>query len=167
MKVEIVNKSNNPLPKYETIRSAGMDLRAYIETPKNGEFIKYKGENFYIDVRDDNSLAIVIQPGGRVLIPTGLHMAIPEGYELQIRPRSGLALKQGISLVNSPGTIDSDYRGDIGAIVINHGSDSLLIANGDRICQAVLSKVEQLEPVEVTDLDKTSRGEGGFGHTGR
>ena len=108
----------------------------------------------------------IIQPGGRALISTGLQIALPVGYEAQIRPRSGLALKNGISVVNSPGTIDSDYRGDIGIILINHGFEPFMVEQGDRIAQMVIVKYEQAEFVEVQELDETSRGDGGFGHTG-
>lgn len=145
--VKVFNKSTNPLPMYATTGSAGIDLLASVET----------------DAR------IIVYPGKRALIKTGLHVAIPEGYELQIRPRSGLALKQGISIVNSPGTIDSDYRGEIGVIIINHGEEAVGFANGEKICQAVLKEVEQLiwEPVgSVEELAATERGEGGFGSTG-
>lgn len=143
MKIQIVNKSGHPLPSYSTAFSAGMDLRAYITEE------------------------IVILPGERKLIPTGLYIALPEGYEAQIRPRSGLALKAGISLVNSPGTIDADYRGEVGIIMINHGKDSFSIQNGDRICQMVIGVYSKAEWEEVDELGLTERGEGGFGHTGK
>lgn len=147
IKVQVYNKSGNPLPKYETANAAGMDLIA--------------------DVSGNDR--ILIYPGKRCLIKTGLHVAIPEGFELQIRPRSGLALKKGITVLNTPGTIDSDYRGEIGVILYNTGDESVGIANGERIAQAILtpvvscmwSDVEHLE-----DLSKTDRGEGGFGSTG-
>lgn len=140
--VNIVNKSNNPLPAYETEGSAGLDLRAWLEN------------------------TVVLHPGERTLIPTGLHIALPVGYEAQIRPRSGLALKKGVSLVNSPGTIDSDYRGDVGVIVINHGQEDLVVNSGDRICQMVIKKYERVKWNLTDSLDETERGEGGFGHTG-
>lgn len=142
MKVQIVNKSNNPLPQYATPSSAGVDLRADLQQP------------------------LVLEPMQRTLIPTGLYVALPEGYEMQLRPRSGLALRQGISLVNSPGTVDADYRGEIGVIVINYGSEPVTINPGDRICQAVISRYTQVQWQQVTELDTTTRGEGGFGHTG-
>ncbi|MCV6594315.1 MAG: dUTP diphosphatase [Silicimonas sp.] len=134
-----------PLPSYETAGAAGADLRA----------------NFAD--RADVELA----PGARVLIPTGLHVAIPEGFEMQIRPRSGLALKQGISLVNTPGTIDSDYRGPLGILVINHGQEPVTISHGQRIAQAVIAPVVQARFAIVANLDETARGVGGFGSTGR
>ncbi len=135
MVVKIINKSQNPLPAYATELSAGMDLRA------------------------DLPQAVVLRPMERRLIPTGLYVELPEGYEMQLRPRSGLALRQGIGLVNSPGTIDADYRGEI-------GSDDVTIAPGDRICQAVVCKYTRVEWQSADSLGETSRGEGGFGHTG-
>jgi len=142
MKIKIVNKSNHDLPHYATALSAGLDLRANV--------------NSYT----------VLSPGERKLIPTGLYIALPEGYEAQIRPRSGLAIKHGISLVNSPGTIDADYRGEIKVIMINHGKENFIINDGDRICQMVIQKVEQAQWQEVESLEETDRGEGGFGHSG-
>ncbi|NLY47125.1 MAG: dUTP diphosphatase [Tissierella sp.] len=142
MKIKVINKSEFPLPEYETSGSAGIDLQAYVSSP------------------------IVLKPFSRVLIPTGLYISIPVGYEGQIRGRSGLALKHGITLANGIGTIDSDYRGEIKVILINLGDEPFLINNGDRIAQFVLSKYETIkfEPVEY--LEETTRGEGGFGHTG-
>lgn len=142
MEVKIVNKSNNPLPEYKTVQSAGMDLRAFIAEP------------------------IVLKPLERKLIPTGLYIALPDGYEAQIRPRSGLALKNGITVLNTPGTIDADYRGEIGVILINLSDTEFTIESGDRICQMVIQKIEQPEMIEVSVLDETERGDGGFGHTG-
>ena len=143
MKVKVINLNpNNSLPKYETPDSAGMDLRANINTEWT------------------------IDPGERILIPTGLKMAIPSGYECQIRPRSGLALKKGITVLNTPGTIDASFRGEVGVIIINHSNDTFIINPGDRIAQAVFNKVEYVELEEVDELDETERGEGGFGHTG-
>ena len=142
MEVKIVNKSNNPLPEYKTVQSAGMDLRAFIAEP------------------------IVLKPLERKLIPTGLYIALPDGYEAQIRPRSGLALKNGITVLNTPGTIDADYRGEIGVILINLSDTEFTIESGDRICQMVIQKIEQPEMIEVFVLDETERGDGGFGHTG-
>lgn len=141
MIVKVINKSENKLPEYATPGSAGMDLRASISEP------------------------ITLEPMKRVLIPTDLYMKIPEGYELQIRPRSGLALKQAITVLNTPGTIDCDYVSNIGVILINLSEESYIINPGDRIAQAVLNKVEQIEWEEVKSLDKTSRN-GGFGSTG-
>jgi len=140
--VKIVNKSANPLPTYTTAGSAGMDVRADISEP------------------------VVLEPMCRHLIPTGLYVAIPEGYELQMRPRSGLALKKGISLVNTPGTIDCDYRGEIGVIIINLSDEPFTVNPGDRICQMVLNRVPQVEWMPVDTLDDTDRGAGGFGHSG-
>jgi dUTP pyrophosphatase len=141
--VKIVNKSKHGLPSYGTLLSAGMDLRANIEEE------------------------IVLKPGERRLIPTGLFIALPVGYEAQIRPRSGLALKFGISLVNTPGTIDADYRGEIGIILINHSNEPFVIKDGERICQMVINKYETIEWEPTDTLDETERGAGGFGHTGK
>lgn len=148
MRVQIVNKSSNPLPTYSTEYSAGMDLRANLKDEKG------------------NDEVISIAPGKRVLIPTGLYIQLPYGYEAQIRPRSGLALKYGITVLNTPGTIDADYRGEIGVCLINHGNDTFDVHHGDRIAQIVFAKVEQAALVEVSELVDTKRGTGGFGHTG-
>ena len=142
MELKIVNKSSNPLPEYKTIQSAGMDLRANLTE------------------------SIVLKPLERKLIPTGLFIALPDGYEAQIRPRSGLALKNGVTVLNTPGTIDADYRGEIGVILINLSDTDFTINHGDRICQMVIQKIEQPVMVEVSVLDETERGAGGFGHTG-
>lgn len=142
MKVQIINKSKHPLPQYATNLSAGMDLRANLENP------------------------IVLKPLQRCLVPTGLYIALPEGFEAQIRPRSGLALKKGITLLNTPGTIDADYRGEIGVIVINLSADDFVIEDGERIAQMVIARYEQAEWQEVEVLEETERGAGGFGHTG-
>ncbi|HEY4787392.1 MAG TPA: dUTP diphosphatase [Bacteroidales bacterium] len=142
MTVKIVNKSKHSLPEYGTAHSAGMDIRANLETE------------------------VVLLPGERKLIPTGLFIALPAGYEAQMRPRSGLALKNGISLVNTPGTIDADYRGEIGIILINFSSEPFTIRDGDRICQMVIKKYETISWEECESLDETARGHGGFGHTG-
>lgn len=144
MRVQIVNKSSNPLPTYSTAYSAGMDIRANL---KNDEIIS-------------------IAPGERVLIPTGLYIQLPYGYEAQIRPRSGLALKYGITVLNTPGTIDADYRGEIGVCLINHGNDTFDVHHGDRIAQIIFAQVEQVLLTEVFKLKDTKRGDGGFGHTG-
>ena len=162
MKVQVINKSSNELPKYETPQSAGMDLRADLNNiNENFLFSAYavRIDNDYID-------HIIIKPGGRALIPTELYTAIPKGYEVQIRPRSGLALKSGITVCNTPGTIDADYRNGWGVILINHGNKPFIINQGDRIAQAVLTKIEQIEWEEVETLDSTDRGLGGFGSTG-
>ncbi len=143
MKLQIVNKSDNAMPAYETVNSAGMDLRAYLP---DGE--------------------LVIKPMQRALVPTGLFMEIPVGYEGQVRPRSGLAIKSGITVLNSPGTIDADYRGEVKVILINLSDVDFVIKSGDRIAQLVIAKHEQPEIVEVQSLSETERGAGGFGHTG-
>lgn len=142
MKVKVVNRSRHKLPSYETTSSAGMDIRANLETP------------------------IELKPLERVLIKTGLFIEIPEGFECQVRPRSGLALKKGISVLNSPGTIDADYRGEIGVILINLSQESVTIKDEERIAQLVFAKVDQAEWVETVVLSETDRGEGGFGSTG-
>lgn len=143
MKVKIVNKSSYPVPQYATAFSAGMDLKANIETP------------------------IVLGSLERVMIPTGIYMEIPEGYEAQVRPRSGLAAKHGISVANSPGTIDADYRGEVKVILVNLSKDAFTINPGERIAQMVVAKFEKVEWVEVEELSETVRGEGGFGSTGK
>ena len=148
MKVQVVNKSSNPLPTYSTEYSAGMDLRANLKD------------------EEGNDKVISIVPGARALIPTGLYISIPYGYEGQIRPRSGLALKYGITVLNTPGTIDADYRGEICVCLINHSKHSFKVYHGDRIAQIIFSKVEQAALVEVSELVNTKRGNGGFGHTG-
>lgn len=143
MQVQIINKSRHPLPQYQTDLSAGMDLRANLDEP------------------------VVLQSLERKLIPTGLHIALPQGYEAQIRPRSGLAFKHGISIVNSPGTIDADYRGEIGVILINLSTEPFTINDGERICQMVITNYTKIEWQEQSELDETERGAGGFGHTGK
>lgn len=144
IEVKIVNHSHHPLPQYGTLQAAGMDVRAYLA---------------------DGS--ITLKPGERKLIPTGLHIQLPSGYECQIRPRSGLALKHGITIVNSPGTIDADYRGEIGIILMNCGDKDFVINDGERICQMVVKEYTQVEWCQVSQLEDSERGEGGFGHTGR
>ncbi|MBR5957769.1 MAG: dUTP diphosphatase [Salinivirgaceae bacterium] len=143
MRVKIINKSNNQLPAYETASSAGMDLRAFIDAD------------------------IVLKPFERKLIPTGLYIELPDGYEAQIRPRSGLAIKSGITVLNSPGTIDADYRGEIKVILINLSNEDFTIKSGERICQMVIAKHEKVDFVEVEEINETERGAGGFGHTGK
>ena len=142
VQIKVVNKGNQPLPKYQTAQSAGMDLRANIDAP------------------------VLIKPLDRKLIPTGLHIALPEGYEAQIRPRSGLAIKKGITVINTPGTIDPDYTGDVGVILVNLSNEDFVVQPGDRIAQMVINKFEQAEFKVVEELDETERGEGGYGHTG-
>ncbi|MDO8953205.1 MAG: dUTP diphosphatase [Draconibacterium sp.] len=143
MEIKIVNKSNNELPGYSTELSAGMDLRAYLPGP------------------------VVLKPMERKLIPTGLFVEIPAGFEAQIRPRSGLALKKGITVLNSPGTIDADYRGEVGIILINLSSEDFIIESGERICQMIIASNETVQWNLVEELEETVRGEGGFGHTGK
>lgn len=143
MNIKIVNKSKHPLPQYSTVYSAGMDLRANL----------------------DNE--IILRPLERAMISTGLFVEIPEGYEAQIRPRSGLAVKKGITVLNSPGTIDSDYRGEVCVILVNLSSEQFVVRDGERICQMVIARHEKAEWTEVETLSDTERGEGGFGHTGR
>ncbi len=143
MKIKVVNKSKHKLPAYETELSAGMDLRANIDKP------------------------VTLKPLERALIKTGLFIELPEGYEAQIRPRSGLAYKHGISIVNAPGTVDADYRGEIGVILVNLSNENFIINDGERICQMVISKHEKAELIEVDELNETKRGSGGFGHTGK
>jgi dUTP pyrophosphatase len=143
MKVQVINKSKHPLPQYATCMSAGMDLRANLESP------------------------IVLKPLQRCLVPTGIYMALSEGYEAQVRPRSGLAIKKGISVLNSPGTIDADYRGEVCVILVNLSTEDFVIEDGERIAQMVIARYEQAEWHEVDVLDETERGAGGFGHTGK
>lgn len=143
MEVKIVNKSSNPLPRYESAQAAGMDLRTSI------------------------SEAVTLQPLERRLFPTGLFMELPAGYEAQVRPRSGLAMKHGITVLNTPGTIDADYRGEVGVILVNLSNEAFTIEPGERIAQMVIAKHEQPKVVEVTELSETARGAGGFGHSGR
>lgn len=142
IKVKIINKSNNPTPAYSTEDSAGMDIRAFVKEP------------------------ITLNPLERVLVPTGLYMELPHGYQCEVRPRSGLALKKGITVLNTPGTIDADYRGEVGVILINLSNEPFVINNGERICQMVIMNYTKAEWVEVEELNDTERGAGGFGHTG-
>ncbi len=143
MKVKIINKSKHPNPTYSTSFSAGMDVRANLDQP------------------------VVLKPLERALIPTGLYIELPIGYEAQIRPRSGLALKKGITVLNTPGTIDADYRGEIGIILINLSNEDFVVNDGDRICQIIISKHETIQWENVDILQSTERGSGGFGHTGK
>ena len=142
MTIKIINKSNNPMPRYESEQAAGMDIRCNIAEP------------------------VVLQPLERKLLPTGLYMELPVGYEAQIRPRSGLALKRGLTVLNTPGTIDADYRGEVGVILINLSNEPQTIEPGERICQMVIARHEHAEIQDVDILSKTERGTGGFGHTG-
>ena len=143
MKIKIINKSHHPMPAYATPQSAGMDIRANLTEP------------------------VELKPFERKLIPTGLYIALPEGYEAQLRPRSGLALKHGLTLLNTPGTIDADYRGEIGVILVNLATEPFTIADGERICQMVIATHAHVEWEAVETLDETERGAGGFGHTGK
>ena len=141
--IKIVNRGHQPLPAYATAQSAGMDLRANLDAP------------------------VVLRPLQRAMIKTGLHIALPEGYEAQVRPRSGLAFKHGVTVINSPGTIDADYRGEIGVLLVNLGSEDFVVNDGERIAQMVVARHEKVEFTLVETLDETERGEGGFGHTGK
>jgi dUTP pyrophosphatase len=166
MKVNVVTITPNPLPQYETPKSAGMDIRADFSrvTPENP--IKAWGNAEIIFAGEHHTKTLLrLDPGARALIPTGLFSAIPEGYEIQLRPRSGLAIKKGLNLINCIGTIDADYRQEWGVPVVNQGLETIWIEDGERICQAVLNKVEQIEWVQVESLDETERA-GGFGSTG-
>lgn len=142
MEVKVINKSNNPLPEYSTIQSAGMDLRAFIIEP------------------------VILGVLGRALIHTGLYIEMPEGYEAQVRPRSGLAIKHGVTVINSPGTIDADYRGEICVELVNLSNTPFTIETGDRIAQLIFTKYEKADFIEVEELSETERGTGGIGHTG-
>ena len=142
MEVKVINKSNNPLPEYSTVQSAGMDLRAFITEP------------------------VILGILDRALIHTGLYIEMPEGYEAQVRPRSGLAIKHGVTVINSPGTIDADYRGEICVELVNLSNISFTVEPGERIAQLVFAKYEKANFIEVEELNETERGEGGFGHTG-
>lgn len=142
IQIKVINKGNQPLPTYATSQSAGMDLRANIDQP------------------------ITLKPMERMLVPTGLHIALPEGYEAQVRPRSGLALKHGITVLNSPGTVDADYRGEIKVLLINFSTEDFVVNAGERIAQMVITRHEQAQFELVEELDETERGSGGYGHTG-
>jgi len=142
IEVKIVNRSPHPLPAYATVQSAGMDLRAWLQEP------------------------LTLQPLERALVHTGVYIALPQGFECQIRPRSGLALKRGLTVLNTPGTIDADYRGEIGVIVVNLGNEPQTINDGERICQMIVTQHDTVKWLPVEDLDATTRGAGGFGHTG-
>lgn len=142
LKIKVINKGHQPLPQYATPQSAGMDLRANLEEP------------------------IVLHPMERRLIPTGLYIALPEGFEAQVRPRSGLALKRGITVLNAPGTIDADYRGEVGVLLINLSQEDFVVNDGERVAQMVVARHEQVDFQVVAELDETERGAGGYGHTG-
>lgn len=142
IEIKVINKGHQPLPEYATEQSAGMDLRANLEAP------------------------VELRPLQRRLIPTGLHIALPQGYEAQVRPRSGLALKRGITVLNSPGTIDADYRGEVGVVLVNLSDETFIVNDGERIAQMVIARCEQAVLKSVEVLDATERGEGGYGHTG-
>jgi dUTP pyrophosphatase len=156
--IPVINKSSNELPKYAHKGDAGLDLRANIEEIENNKYL--------FNAIKLNDTTIILNPGGRALIPTGLYMAIPEGYEFQIRPRSGLALKHGITVLNTPGTIDAVYRGNIGVILKNDGTEPFIIEQGDRIAQGVLNKVEEANLIEAESLDETDRSDSGYGKSG-
>lgn len=142
LKIKVINKGHQPLPRYATLLSAGMDLRANLDEP------------------------IVLRPLERCLVPTGLYIALPEGYEAQVRPRSGLALKRGITVLNAPGTVDADYRGEVGVLLINLSQEDFVVNDGERVAQMVIARHEQVDFEVVTELDETERGAGGYGHTG-
>ena len=141
-KIKVINKGHQPLPQYATPQSAGMDLRANLDNP------------------------IVLHPMERCLVPTGLFIALPEGFEAQVRPRSGLALKRGITVLNAPGTVDADYRGEVGVLLINLSQEDFVINDGERVAQMVIARQEQVDFEVVEELDETERGAGGYGHTG-
>lgn len=143
VKIKVINKSHHPLPEYGTSEAAGMDVRAFLPDGP-----------------------VTIPSLGRVLIPTGLYIQLPHGYECQIRPRSGLALKNGITIANTPGTVDADYRGEVGIILINLGKDDFVVNDGERVCQMVIKQYSKVEWEPVKELDRTKREDGGFGHTG-
>ena len=140
--IRVVNKGHQPLPAYATNQSAGLDLRANLDTP------------------------VILKPMERMLIPTGLHIALPAGFEAQVRPRSGLALRHGITVLNTPGTIDADYRGEVMVLLVNLGQEDFVINDGERVAQLIVARYEQVEFIKVDVLDQTERGEGGYGHTG-
>lgn len=166
MKVQVINKSNNELPKYETPASAGMDIRADFSRVTTEFPVKIWGDGGIIFSGETHKKTLIrIEPGSRALIPTGIFSGIPEGYEVQLRPRSGLAIKHGLNLINCVGTIDADYRAEWGIPVVNQGLETVWIEDGERICQAVLNKVEKIEWEEVESLNNTERN-GGFGSTG-
>ena len=142
LKIKVINKGHQPLPRYATLQSAGMDLRANLDEP------------------------IVLRPLERCLVPTGLYIALPEGYEAQVRPRSGLALKRGITVLNAPGTVDADYRGEVGVLLINLSQEDFVVNDGERVAQMVIARHEQADFEVVPELDETERGAGGYGHTG-
>ena len=142
VKIKVINKGHQPLPRYATAQSAGMDLRANLEEP------------------------IVLKPLERCLVPTGLYIALPEGYEAQVRPRSGLALKKGITVLNAPGTVDADYRGEVGVLLVNLSQEDFVVNDGERVAQMVIARHETADFIEVEELDETERGAGGYGHTG-
>ena len=142
VKIKVINKGHQPLPQYATPQSAGMDLRANLTE------------------------SIVLKPLERCLVPTGLFIALPEGYEAQVRPRSGLALKKGITVLNAPGTIDADYRGEVGVLLVNLSQEEFVVNDGERVAQMVIARHETADFVEVAELDETERGTGGYGHTG-
>lgn len=142
VKIKVINKGHQPLPCYATAQSAGMDLHANLEE------------------------SIVLKPLERCLVPTGLYIALPEGYEAQVRPRSGLALKKGITVLNAPGTVDADYRGEVGVLLVNLSQEDFVVNDGERVAQMVIARHETADFIEVEELDETERGAGGYGHTG-
>ena len=160
MKVNVINKSTNDLPTYSKLGDSGMDVRADFSRGVSDKFMNYAAY-------DEISKKILVFSGGRVLIPTGIFTSFPPGYEIQVRSRSGLALKNMVTVLNTPGCVDEDYRGNVGVILINLSDDVFEVKTGDRIAQAGLQRYEQIEWEEVDSLDSTDRGKGGFGHTGK
>lgn len=167
MKIQVINKGKQPLPKFETTGAAGADVRADFSRINEYPIKVYGGAEVITAGKGHDRLMVKLTPHSRALIPTGLYMAIPEGYELQIRPRSGLALKEGLSLANAVGTLDEDYRGELGIVILNTSTEDRFIEDGERIAQILLKRSEQFDWEEVEVLPETARGEGGFGHTNK
>ena len=170
MKVQVFNSSKNPLPKYETSQSAGLDIRADFSKNDLNNPIKLFGDGQFVPANEvQKTPSLYLEPGSRALIPTGLYMAIPNGYEIQLRPRSGLAIKEGISLINCTGTIDADFRNEVCVPIVNHSNKVVCIEDGERICQGILNKVETIDWDEISSVKElgTTDRTGGFGHTGK
>ena len=166
MKVNVINLSENDLPKYETINAAGLDIRADFSRISPETPLRTYGDSEIVFTGENHVKTMLrLDPGARALIPTGLKVALPDNCELQVRPRSGLALKKGLTVLNTPGCVDADYRGEVGVILINLGFEAVWIEDGERIAQLILNPIERIEWEEVRSLNETERGEGGFGHT--
>ena len=165
--IQVINVGKQPLPKFETPNSAGVDVRADFSRISENPIKVYGGAEVISAGEAHDKIMIKLTPHSRALIPTGFFMAVPEGYEMQVRPRSGLALKEGLTVLNTPGTVDSDYRGEVGIIIINTSNEDRFIEDGERIAQLLLKNTNQFVWEEVDTLSKTVRGEGGFGHTGK